>query len=458
MAAAPDPVSGPPASAPPAPGGGPTRRTVLRAGLSAGAAAGAGPLLSGCFGFDTTGGGGGRLVFLSSQFIAVEEGQRFRRVLRESAPAASFSPAEPSAFATRVATEVESGRVGAGVIGALYGELAQFAPDRLEDLSDVAARLSGNGYTRDMLELARFGTDRTYFIPWMQATYILAVNKKALEHLPPGADVDNLTYDQFLAWAREAAAKNGRPVFGLPGGPKGLLHRFIQGHLYPSFTGGQITTFRSEDAVRMWEYVRELWPFMVPASTTFEFMQEPLASGQVQVAWDHVARLAGAPAAAPDGFLMVPAPAGPKGRGYMSVLAGLAIPKGAPRQAEGKKLIEALSRPAIQLDVLRENAFFPAVRTPIPRDLPIGVRLQARAVDLQQRHGLLALPPARLGTQDGEMSAAFRNAFTGIVLDGDDIRATLGKQAKAVQELLDGARAPCWRPDPDSGGRTCRVA
>jgi multiple sugar transport system substrate-binding protein len=322
----------------------------------------------------------------------------------------------------------------------------------------VAARLSGNGYTRDMLELARFGTDRTYFIPWMQATYILAVNKKALEHLPPGADVDNLTYDQFLAWAREAAAKNGRPVFGLPGGPKGLLHRFIQGHLYPSFTGGQITTFRSEDAVRMWEYVRELWPFMVPASTTFEFMQEPLASGQVQVAWDHVARLAGAPAAAPDGFLMVPAPAGPKGRGYMSVLAGLAIPKGAPRQAEGKKLIEALSRPAIQLDVLRENAFFPAVRTPIPRDLPIGVRLQARAVDLQQRHGLLALPPARLGTQDGEMSAAFRNAFTGIVLDGDDIRATLGKQAKAVQELLDGARAPCWRPDPDSGGRTCRVA
>jgi multiple sugar transport system substrate-binding protein len=208
----------------------------------------------------------------------------------------------------------------------------------------------------------------------------------------------------------------------------------------------------------MWEYVRELWKCMVPASTTFEFMQEPLANGQVQVAWDHVARLAGATAADPDGFLMVPSPAGPKGRGYMSVLAGLAIPKGAPRQAEGKALIEALSTPDAQIDVLRRNAFFPAVQAPIPRDLPVGVRLQARAVELQRRQGLLALSPARLGTQDGEMSAAFRNTFTSIVLDGDDIRSTLGEQAEVVQELLDGARAPCWRPDPGSGGRTCRVA
>jgi multiple sugar transport system substrate-binding protein len=426
--------------------------------LRSGAAAGAAPLLSGCFGFDTTGGGDGKLVFLSSQFIAVEEGQRFRAVLRKAAPGASFIPAEPAAFATRVAAEVRGRSVTAGVIGALYGELAQFAPDDLEDLSDVAAGLAGSGYTRDMLELARFGTDRTYFIPWMQATYIVAVNKRALEHLPPGADVNRLTYDQFLAWAKEATARNGRPVFGLPGGPKGLLHRFVQGHLYPSFTGGQITTFRSEDAVRMWEYVRELWTCVVPASTTFEFMQEPLAGGQVQVAWDHVARLAGAPAQAPGEYLMVPAPAGPKGRGYMSVLAGLAIPKGAPRQAEGRKLIEALSRPGTQIDVLRQNAFFPAVETRIPGDLPVGIRLQARAVDLQQQEGLLALPPARLGTQDGEMSAAFRNTFTSIVLDGDDIRATLAEQARIVQELLDGAGAPCWRPDPGSGDRTCRVA
>ncbi|MFD0854394.1 ABC transporter substrate-binding protein, partial [Actinomadura adrarensis] len=287
---------------------------------------------------------------------------------------------EPAAFSSRITAEVQAGKVTAGVIGALYGELAQFAPDRLEDLSDLAQKLSGSGYTQDMLDLAKFGTNKTYFIPWMQATYVVCANKSALEHLPSGADVNNLTYDQFLAWAREARARNGnRPVFGIPGGPKGLLHRFVQGYLYPSFTGGQITTFRSADAVTMWEYIKELWTYMVPASTTFEFMQEPLASNQVQVAWDHVARLADAPNNAPNDFVMVPAPRGPKGRGYMSVLAGLAIPKGAPRIEDGKALIEALSRPNVQIDVLRQNAFFPAVNAQIPNNLPAGIRLEATA-------------------------------------------------------------------------------
>jgi multiple sugar transport system substrate-binding protein len=432
-----------------------SRRSLLRAGLAAGTA----PLLSACGGFGTTGGGEGELILLSSQFNAVPEQRRFRSVLSKASSETSFVSAEPAAFATRVTAEVEARKVTAGVIGALYGELAQFAPDRLEDLSDLAAKLAGNSYTKDMQDLAKFGTSRTYFIPWMQATYVIAANKRALEHLPSGANVNDLTYDQFLAWAKEAKARNGnKPVFGIPGGPKGLLHRFIQGYLYPSFTGGQITTFRSAEAVPMWEYMKELWTCMVPASTTFEFMQEPLASDQVQVAWDHVARLADAPAQAPGDFVMVPAPRGPKGRGYMSVLAGLAIPKGAPRIEDGKRLIESLSKPNIQLDVLRQNAFFPAVDTQIPRDLPVGIRLAAAAADAQRKDGLLALSPARLGPQDGEMSAAFRNTFNSIVLDNADIRATLDEQAKVIQRLLDGAKAPCWRPDPDSGGQTCRVA
>ncbi len=58
-------------------------------------------------------------------------------------------------------------------------------------------------------------------------------------------------------------------------------------------------------------------------------MQEPLLGEEVWVAWDHVARLINAVKDRPDDFVMFPAPAGPKGRGYMPVIAGLAIPKGA---------------------------------------------------------------------------------------------------------------------------------
>src|SRR5207244_687618 len=99
----------------------------------------------------------------------------------------------------------------------------------------------------------------------------------------------------------------GRTQMGLLGGAHGdlaplagkyledlsgvLLHRFLEGYLLPSFTGGQMTTFRSKEAVTAWQYLRELWPNCGQASTNYNFMQEPLASGEVSVGWDHVARL-----------------------------------------------------------------------------------------------------------------------------------------------------------------------
>lgn len=438
-----------------------SRRSLLRSGLAVGAAGVCAPVLSACGGFGTGGGGGGggQLVFLSTQFQPVEEGERFRAILADAGANAQYVTSEPGPFSARVEAELGSGDVTVNLIGGLYGDLAPFAPDRLEDLSDVAESLADSGYSEDALELARFGTDATYFIPWMQATYIMAVNKRALEHLPSGADVNALSYDQFLAWATAAEEANGQAVFGIPGGVEGLLHRLLQGYLYPSFTGGQITTFRSDAAVAMWEYVRELWSHMVPASTNFDYMQEPLATEQVHVAWDHVARLVDAPRNAPDDFLMVPAPAGPEGRGYMTVLAGLAIPKGAPRQDEAKELIRTLAQSDIQVEVLRQNAFFPVVEAEIPSDLPAGIRLQADAVAAQQNasDALVALPPVGLGERDGEMSEIFKNTFTSIVLNEDDIRSTLDAQAELVQQILDDAEVSCWRPDPESTGQVCQV-
>lgn len=437
-----------------------SRRTLLRTGALAGAAGLSAPALAACGGFGESGGEGGKLVFMSTQFKPVEEGERFRKILvRAHQGGVDYIAADSAAFTSRLQAEQQAKKVSVNLIGGLYGDLAPYAPDGLEDLTDVAEKLSDRDYPADVLELAKFGTDKTYFIPWMQATFILAVNKKALEYLPSGADVNALTYDQFLAWARAGRAKHGRPVFGLPAGPKGLLHRFFQGYLYPSFTGGQITTFRSDEAVQMWEYLKELWRNCVPASTRFEFMQEPLAGGDVQVGWDHVARLVGAPAQNPEGFVMVPAPAGPEGRGYMPVLAGLAIPKGAPRKDDAIQLIQDLSKPEIQIEVLRQNAFFPAVKAEVPEDLPPAVRLEAKAVDAQQNSSdaLLSLAPVGLGAGEPELSKVFRDSFGAIVLRGENIRSTLDKQGAALQKLLDAAKVPCWRPDPDSGDQTCTV-
>ena len=115
----------------------------------------------------------------------------------------------------------------------------------------------------------------------------MAANKKALEHLLAGADVDALTYDQLIAWAGNEAT--GSAKFGFPAGPKGLKHRFFQGYLYPSYTDGVVRTFASDKAVTAWEKMRELWSVTNPASTNYSFLQEQLLSEEVWIAFDHTA-------------------------------------------------------------------------------------------------------------------------------------------------------------------------
>ena len=86
------------------------------------------------------------------------------------------------------------------------------------------------------MDLGKLGTGEQKYLPWMQATYLMAANKKALEFLPQGADINKITYDQLIEWSKKMAEATGSPKFGFPAGPKGLKHRFFQGFLYPSYT------------------------------------------------------------------------------------------------------------------------------------------------------------------------------------------------------------------------------
>lgn len=430
-----------------------SRRAVLGLGLGAASA----PLLSACTGASTS--GGGDFTFLSTQFTPVEEKQRFEKVLASHVKdvKVSYNAMAVGDLTTQVTTQVKAGKVGIGMVGGLHGELAPLA-DSLEDVEDIAGEVKDAGIPDELWELSRIGGDTSKYIPWMQATYVVAVNKAALEHLPSGADVNSLTYEQYLDWAIQGRKATGKPIVGFPAGPKGLYHRWFQGFLLPSFTGGQITTFTSPEAIEAWTYMQELWANMNPASTNYDNMQEPLARGEVLVAWDHVARLIDAPKAKPDDWVMVPAPTGPKGLGYMLVVAGYGVPKGADKE-QASTVIRALSTPEAQIEVLRQNAFFPVVKADIPEDLPPAVKLEAAAVKAQQESekALISVPPVGLGAKDGEVSQVFKDAFNQICKGKADPAKVLPAQAKVLQGILDEVKVPCWQPDPVTAGETCKV-
>ncbi|MBB3660155.1 multiple sugar transport system substrate-binding protein [Rhizobium sp. BK650] len=394
-------------------------------------------------------------VFVSTQLRPIEEATVVREELLKDAGDVDYVVEEPPQFAVRMEAEARTGKHTVSLVGALHGELSPLADkQQLEPLDDLAKKLAASGMPQPVLDLGKLGKPTQQYIPWMQATYLMAAKKEALQYLPAGAEVNALTYDQLIEWGKKMQEATGQPQIGFPAGPKGLMARYFQGYFYPSFTGGVVRTFRSADAAAGWEKLKELWAYVNPNSTSYDFMQEPLAAGEVMVAWDHIARLKTAISAAPDDYVVFPAPAGPKGRGYMPVLAGLAIPKGAPDAAGAVKVIETLTTPQTQLLTAYKVGFFPTLDVQLPPDLDKGVALLAGAVTATQasKDAVISLLPAGLGDKGGEFNKVYMDSFQRIVLQNEPVADVLKAQGETMAKLMSETKAPCWAPDAKSDG------
>jgi len=286
------------------------------------------------------------VTFQSTQFNVVEESELARGILANFEGEANFVTSEEGPLIDLLRAEAETGSGETDVIGALHGTFPVLAQeDMLFDLSELVEAIDAEHDIVDAyVELGKLGTtDYQYYVPWMQATYVMAANEKALEYLPEDADLNALTWDQLAEWGANLQEATGENKLGFP--VAGLFHRFLQGYIYPSYTGGMATKFRSPEAVAMFEFLRDdLWPYVNAESANYSFMNEPLLTGEVWVAFDHTARLKPALDAmmndeTDEVFVVFPAPAGPAGRGFMPVVAGLAIPYTAPNPDGAEALI-----------------------------------------------------------------------------------------------------------------------
>ena len=183
-------------------------------------------------------------------------------------------------------------------------------------------------------------------------------------------------------------------------------------------------------------------------------MQEQLLSEEVWVAFDHMARVANALNDKPDDFVVFPVPAGPKGRAYMQVIAGVGIPKTAPDMAKAKELVAYMLKPETQIATLRATNFFPVTAVTMPDDLPNSAKASGAAIAKMtaSADALPVLLPMGLGKQNGEFNQVFSDTFERIVLGGQEIRATLDAQSIALKYIMVQSSAKCWAPDPVSEG------
>ncbi|ASJ10063.1 ABC transporter substrate-binding protein [Thermococcus sp. P6] len=348
----------------------------------------------------------------------------------------NFVPISYSDMVTRLEGEEKTGKVTIDVIGDLHGGMDYMnSKGWLEDLSNMP-KLKNRTFISTFEEYSKINGKKVY-VPWMSATYVMVVNKDAFKYLPDGLtkeDVmkgtDKWTYDALLQWAKNLKEATGRPQLGFPAGPKGLFVRFLHGYIYPSYTGYEAKEFDSPDAVKMWNYLKDLWPYVHPSSTTWDAMADSLLKGEVLIAWDHTARIKNAIETKPDQFVVVPVPRGPKGRGFIVVLAGLAIPKGAPHKDEAWKLIDYLTRPETQVKVLEKVGFFPTVKE-ASGALPEGpLKILAEGVTAQSStsDALVVMIP-NLGSKGGQFKEYYKQAFERIVLNNED-PASVTKEIK----------------------------
>ena len=396
------------------------------------------------------------LVFLSTQLTPVEEADKMRRIILKGYPGeVDFLPNDNNLKILQLSFDKDRAGKNPGLFGGLHGDILSLAKSgKLADVSQVLLNTEGKEFIDKFANMSRMADGSRVFIPWMQATYIMAANRKALRYLPKNVDINRLTYDQFVAWGANINKGTGEPKIGFPVARNGLMHRFIQGYLYPSYTGGMVRKFRAPETFAMWEMMRNLWRYTTPRSLTFSHMHEPLRTGEVWVAWDHTERIMPVVKERPDDFVIFPVPAGPNGRGFMVVLAGLAVPKSAPDLAASISLANYLTRTDVQMKTLRHIGFFPVVLTENDVSIPPGLAAVKNAVSRQAiaPDAIPALLPTGLGKRGRDFNAIYLATFSRIVLRGKDIGTILNNQLKKLRAVIEDAGAACWVPDLPSNG------
>ena len=114
------------------------------------------------------------VLFWSTQAKPVEETQAMRdQVLSGSSIVVDYQPNDGGPWITRLQAELQAGTGTIGVLGALHGEFSAMNPKDLVDLSDLGIQSASSKFN----DLAKLGTDGMKYIPWMQASYIMAANK-----------------------------------------------------------------------------------------------------------------------------------------------------------------------------------------------------------------------------------------------------------------------------------------
>jgi multiple sugar transport system substrate-binding protein len=222
----------------------------------------------------------------------------------------------------------------------------------VEDLTGLVKSWTDRTFSAGLSTMAFFG-GKQYFVPIASDVYLLAANQKAMKYLPRGADVQDLSWDEFADWANAIAKGEGEGKLAVTGVPERSLIYQVGG-MALSFGAGfpDVSSSGARDA---WEIMVKMKDAFTPTVSTYADLVAPMKRGEAWLTWAHVANVGDIYNSNPAQYVIAPVPKGPAGKGSIAGTHGFGIPIGSPNRDLAIKLIEYVTRPDVMLD-LAKNA------------------------------------------------------------------------------------------------------
>ncbi|NLZ12791.1 MAG: extracellular solute-binding protein, partial [Thermotogaceae bacterium] len=131
----------------------------------------------------------GQLNFVSTQFHPATEREYFEGSLLPSFTKLTnvkvqFLPLTYEEASTRIRAEQSANRVSIGLFAELQGGMELMASGGL--LKDISGVTFNDRTFISTFEKFAQGYGIKQFVPWLQATFVMVVNKKAFDYLPKG--------------------------------------------------------------------------------------------------------------------------------------------------------------------------------------------------------------------------------------------------------------------------------
>jgi len=289
----------------------------------------------------------------------------------------------------------------------------------VEDLTDLVA-----GWT-DREFIPTFATDtnrdgRQYFLPVGADVYLLLAHNNTLPYLPEGADVDNLTWDEYAQWAVNIAEGEGEGKVCITGIPqKSWVYMF--GGTGLSYGAGfpDINSAAAQEAWKVWAKIGAADGF-VPTVLNIDSCVDPMMRQESWLTVFHNARAGQVYASNPTNYTLAPAPIGPEGIGTIAGVSGYAVMKGSANYDLAVEFLEYLTRPDVQVKIAKgTGGFIPPVQEAVDyfADEPVDEVMSKAIMVLAQ--GVASGVPAANYQDWGAVKQVFDDVFQDMILGGD---------------------------------------